>query len=57
MGKLNLHPRYKTSGFHNGIDSHSQKRIEWESIFSLGIYRKSFASNELHQYLLRKCPK
>ena len=57
MGKLNLRPRYKTSGFRARIDSHSQKRIEWESIFPLRTYRKWFGSNELHQHLRDSYPK
>ncbi|QDU54005.1 hypothetical protein Pan181_01850 [Aeoliella mucimassa] len=57
MGKLNLRPLYKTSGFRARIDSHFPKRIEWESIFAVGNYRKSFVSNELHQHLRDSCPK
>ncbi|QDU59157.1 hypothetical protein Pan181_53980 [Aeoliella mucimassa] len=57
MGKLNLHALYKTSGFHIGIDSHFPKRIEWESIFAMGINRKSLIGNRLHQHLRDSCPK
>ncbi|QDU55629.1 hypothetical protein Pan181_18220 [Aeoliella mucimassa] len=57
MGKLNLRPRYKTSGFRARIDSHSQKRIEWESIIKLRTYRKSFICIDLHQHLRDSYPK
>ncbi|QDU57777.1 hypothetical protein Pan181_39990 [Aeoliella mucimassa] len=57
MGKLNLGPSLKNSGFRARIDSHFPKRIEWESIFAAGINRKSLIGNKLHQHLRGKCPK